>query len=175
MGFLKLLLNSGLLFLSAVILTINENSGSNHGLTDEDHLPHNITPLHYEINMTLFGTDLIVIEGECKIKLQIHHSTQSIRFHADPSQLYELIRFNTLTSLNAIEYFVRHRPVLGKKLIIYKAKNVYYKNNNIFELFYEPAIPTGFYVLHLIFFNVEDRNKGSSFRTSYINEVGNRM
>lgn len=175
MGFLRLLLNSGLLFLGAVAFTLDENSTKDYCLRVESRLTYDIIPLHYDINMTLFDTNLSITEGECKIMIQITHPTRSIRFHGDLSQIYVLQDFNVLRDLNTKRYFFTN-PEYGRMPLVHESKNLLYCNKyHTFTLFYDNEILSGFYELHLKFRNVEDRNKGNLFRTSYINEAENRM
>lgn len=149
----SLILLYSLLFLSAATLSVD-------GLT-ENHLQDYIIPLHYDIYLQLHDTYRnISTYGECNITIQVNKLVQHISFHADKLQIQQL----------NVRFLMSELP---PKNMLFPLSSVYDRETNINTYFFAEAL-FGRYLLYLSFNNVED-TEGSIFRTSFINDKGNRM
>ncbi|XP_067208559.1 glutamyl aminopeptidase-like isoform X3 [Linepithema humile] len=104
----KMLVNSGLTFIVAILLFPGEILGKETENNETEYrLPNHIIPLHYTISMRPLITNTeqtISFNGFCSITLFILYSTRNITFHVD-----NIINIQTAEILN---YFNRsHLPV----------------------------------------------------------------
>ncbi|TGZ36936.1 hypothetical protein DBV15_11321 [Temnothorax longispinosus] len=154
-----ILLFKSLLFLCAATLATDENSGNNDRLTySRGTLPDNVIPLKYEVNLELNATySNISFRGNYNISILVNRPTRNISFHADSSQVQELrnciIRHSESTTI--IYYLSRNKPT-------------YNNDTDIYTCFFDEEL-SGYYNLYLMLYkNVENSNKVSIFRTSFI-------
>ncbi|KAG5325956.1 AMPE aminopeptidase, partial [Acromyrmex heyeri] len=168
MGFLILLLNSGLLLFGAADL-ISDKDLKHESLLKMagNRLPDNIYPVRYVIQLDLHYTmnRHITSQGRCIIIIQINSPTNNINLHADTSQIHKLY-FQELKTL-----YKEQKKETPYVLTFFPVSSTYNSKNNVWVFYFDKKIPPGSYSLNLIFEYAEVNSEGV-FRTSFINDEG---
>ncbi|XP_011062975.1 PREDICTED: aminopeptidase N-like [Acromyrmex echinatior] len=168
MGFLILLLNSGLLLFGAADL-ISDKDLKHESLLEMagNRLPDNIYPVHYIIQLDLHYSmnKHITSQGRCTIFIQINSPTNNLNLHADTSQIHKLY-FQELKTL------YKEEKKETSYVMFFPVSSTYNSKNNVWVFYFDKKIPPGSYSLNLIFEYAEVNSEGV-FRTSFINDEGN--
>jgi len=153
MGFLKLLLNIGLILATSTVFCIDD--------TETDYrLPNNTIPIHYKINLTPYLEEgNFTFYGESNVKIEIRVASPKISLHSKELEINE-----TATTL------------IKDDGTIYKpTEHIYNDETNILTLNFENALSSNLYTLNMKFAGnlSEVRTKKGFLKIPYTDEVGN--
>ncbi|XP_011058986.1 PREDICTED: aminopeptidase N-like isoform X1 [Acromyrmex echinatior] len=155
MGFLKLLLNIGLIL--AMSFGINGNFEIIRRLSV------NTIPIHYNIKLIPYlEEDNSTFHGESNVKIVIYHASQSISLHSRELEINE-----------------RETTLINDKGTVYKPMEHIHDNvTNILTLNFKNTLSPGFYILNLKFVGIlsEVGSVQIGFmKFPYINKEGNKI
>jgi len=129
MGFLKLLLNIGLILATSTVFCIDD-------IETDYRLPNNTIPIHYKINLTPYlEEDNFTFYGETNVKIEIRVASSKISLHSKELEINE-----TATTL------------IKNDGTIYKpTEHIYNDETNTLTLNFENALSSNFYILNMKF------------------------
>ncbi|XP_071569032.1 aminopeptidase N-like [Temnothorax nylanderi] len=160
MGFLKVLVNVGLIFTTVTALPVDGNSENDLSATVNYRLPDNVVPVHYDIALIPYiEEDNFTFDGKSHIIIEIRRATRDLSLHA-----LELTINETATSLVSSDT-VTYAPT---------AHN-YDNETEILTLHFDDELSLGIYSLNIQFVGILNNDLQGFFRTSYINENGDKV
>ncbi|KAG5321949.1 AMPE aminopeptidase, partial [Pseudoatta argentina] len=155
MGFLKLLLNIGLI--------LDMSFGINGNFKIIRRLSVNTIPIHYNIKLIPYlEEDNSIFHGESNVEIVIYHASQSISLHSRELEINE-----------------RETTLINDKGTVYKPmKHIHDNVTNILTLNFKNTLSPDFYILNLKFVGI--LSEVGSVRIGfmkfpYINNEGNKM
>lgn len=162
MIFLKLLLNSALIFIGGTALLTKENLENNSNSAIIYRLQDFIKPIHYRLNIELQQfveeEEIKSFSGECTVFIKIDHPTWNISLHAQQPQIE--IKDTSLDKLNSKKYYV-------------PKSDTYHYESHILVFHFSEEISSGYYTLKMQFDNSLSDGE-SFFKTSIINDKGDK-
>jgi len=164
MAFLKVLVNVGLIFTAATALPVDEDSWNatinDLNATINYRLSKNVVPVHYDIELIPYIKDNFTFDGKSHIIIQIRFATRDISLHALNLTINE-----TATSLINID--------TNTDIYAPTAHN-YDNKTEILTLHFDDELLFGIYNLYIQFVGILNDKLHGFFRTSYINEKGEK-
>lgn len=163
MAFLKLLLSIDIII--AAMALPDQNWTAEIQTAVNYHLPNNVKPIHYTIELILPIKEDI-FRGESNVSIEIYAKTQHIELHSANLVITKttLIKKNIQKSKNNIEKSV-YKPI----------KFSYIHKTNTYIMYFIDKILPGDYILNINFVGKATNNTKGLFRTSYKNEEGDKM
>jgi len=160
MAFLKVLIIIGLIFTAITALPVDGDSRNNVSVVVNYRLPDNIVPIHYDIELIPYiKEDNFTFDGKSHIIIKIRRATRDLSLHA-----LDLMINETATSL------------ISSNIVIYAPTAHNYDNETeILTLHFDDELPLGIYSLNIQFVGILNDDLSGFFRTSYINENGDKV
>ncbi|XP_070162611.1 aminopeptidase N-like [Polyergus mexicanus] len=159
MELLRLLLSSSLLFVGAY--TVNESWKDDSSIRVH-YLPDYVIPIFYDVQLAILtqdnNTNTLNFFGRIKIKIKIFHPTRNIRLHAHS---YVIIRKSKL--IKEVD-----------KATIKPIKYEYHNKTHILTLYFNHILSRGNYILDIKFETISNNDTEVFYKTSYINEKGDK-
>lgn len=161
MAFLKILINVSLIFIAiTTALPVDEDSKINLSAVVNYRLPDNAVPVHYDIELIPhIEEDNFTFDGKSDIILEIRRATQNLSLHA-----LDLTIDETETVLIS-SYIIVHTPI---------AHN-YDNETEILTLHFNEELSPGMYSLNIQYVGILNTDLHGFFRTSYVNENGEKV
>ena len=171
MIFLKLLLNSVLIFIGGTAIDTDSNLKNKYVMSEFPlRLQKYVTPMHYNVTFDLekvfYGSEAEnFIYGICKAVINIEQSTPDITLHAQYPQI-EIIEFVTLTA-TTINHSIGST---NKYLKLIAASSIYYdKSTNVVMIVFKKEIQIEEYIMQMKFRGSVGEFEGF-FKSVYTNE-----
>ncbi|XP_011860720.1 PREDICTED: aminopeptidase 2-like [Vollenhovia emeryi] len=160
MAFLKVLVNIGLIFTAITALPVDGNSENNSSATVNYRLPDNVVPVHYGIELIPYiEEDNFTFDGKSHIIIEVRRATRDLSLHA-----LDLTINEEATS------------VVRSDIITYAPTAHNYNNETqILTFHFDDELPLGIYSLYVQFVGILNDELHGFFRTSYINENGDKV
>jgi len=153
MGFLKLLLNIGLILTTSTVFCIDD-------IETDYRLPNNTIPVHYKISLTPYLEEgNFTFYGESNVKIKIRVASPKISLHSKELEINE-----TATTL------------IKNDGTIYKpTEHIYSDETNILTLNFENALSSNLYILNMKFAgNLSEISTEKGFlKIPYTDKAGN--
>ncbi|XP_011865488.1 PREDICTED: uncharacterized protein LOC105560735 [Vollenhovia emeryi] len=160
MAFLKVLVNVGLIFTVITALPVDGNSENNSSATVNYRLPDNVVPVHYDIELIPYiEEDNFTFDGKSHIIIEVRRATRDLSLHA-----LDLTINEEVTS------------VVRSDMLTYAPTAHNYNNETqILTFHFDDELPLGIYSLYVQFVGILNDELHGFFRTSYINENGDKV
>lgn len=161
MGFLALLLSSGLLFVNAYVVNASWKEDSSVGVNYR--LPDDVIPTFYDVRLAIHTQDdngsIFNFSGRIKTKIKILHPTRKIHLHAHS---YVIIRKSML--IKEVDKTTVYEPI----------KYEYHDKTHILTFHFNRILSRENYILDIKFESISNNNTEVFYKTSYINEKEDR-
>lgn len=160
MAFLKVLVIIGLIFTAITALPVDGGSRDNVSVIVNYRLPDNIVPVHYDIELIPYiKKNNFTFDGKSHIIIEIRRATRDLSMH-----VLDLMINETATSL-----------VSSNNVIYAPTAHNYDNETEILTLHFDDELPLGIYSLNIQFVGILNDDLHGFFRTSYINENGDKV
>lgn len=156
MMFLKLLLNSVLIFIGETAALINNNWENNSDLTTGHRLPDYIQPTHYLLTFQFSNVEAKNFSGDCIVQIRIEQPTWNISLHAQQPRIK--IKYFTLMTNGSSNHYI-------------PTNSTYNNESHILIFHFFKEVSEGDYILQMKFDTILDDGE-SIFITSIVNEKG---
>lgn len=160
MAFLKVLANVSLIFTAITALPVDGDSANDSNAIVNYRLPDNVVPVHYDIKLTPYIEEHnFTFDGKSRIIIEIRGATQDLSFHALNLTINE-----PATSL-----------VSNDNVIYTPTAHNYDNETEILTLHFDDELSLGIYSLNIQFVGILNEELHGFFRTSYVNENGDKV
>lgn len=160
MAILKLLINIGLIFTATAALSVDKDSRNDSHVAVNYRLPDNVTPVYYNIKLIPYIEEgNFTFDGESRVNITIRRETRDLSLHS-----LELTIDEAATSL------------FDNDGIVYMPATYNYDNiTQILVLNFDNELSPGNYTLKMRYVGILNDDLQGFFRTSYVNEEGNKV